>query len=298
MRSDMASRTRVGALRAYWRNYVRAPQYSAAQHHDLRSEDGVALHAVALKGPPGCGGTVLVVPGFGHWGRHAKIVEFAHALAEHANVIVVELRGHGRSQGESRLGAVEYRDVAAAAGLVAEQDAFVLVGISMGSAASVVYAATAAPGQRRADALVSISGPAWWTWERPQSGVDKLLQAANSGLMRWGMRAFMRVRVAPVTDVGWRDPIDLVAALGPIPIVFVHDRRDWYFGVDQVEAMRERAGDTAEIWWRDGGHATDLLTPALYDELVHRVITPVARASSARPSTGPHPATSTSRAPR
>ncbi len=294
----MASRTRIAALGAYWRNYVRAPGYPAARHHDLRSDDDVALHAVSLNGPAGCGVTVVIAPGFGHWSRHAKIVELAYALASHANVIVIELRGHGRSQGESRLGAMEYRDVAAAVQLVPANDAFVLIGISMGSAASVVYAGTAGPGQRRPDALVSISGPAWWTWARPNTGVDKALQAANSGLMRWGMRWFMRVRVAPVTDLGWRDPLELIAALGPIPIVFVHDRKDWYFGVDQVEAMQQRAGDTAEIWWREGGHATDLFTSALYDELVHRVVIPAARANSATPSTRRRPATSRSHAPK
>jgi pimeloyl-ACP methyl ester carboxylesterase len=294
----MASRTPVGALRAWWRNYVAAPDYPQARHHDLYSADDVALHAVALSGPADCGVTVVVVPGFGHWSRHAKIVEFAHALAEHANVIVVELRGHGRSQGESRLGAVEYRDVAAAVALVPAGDACVLIGISMGAAASVVYAGTAGDGQRRPDALVCISGPAWWTWESPKSGVEKLLQAANSGLMRWGMRWFMRVRVAPVTDVGWRDPVDLIGALAPMPIVLVHDRADWYFGVDQVEAMQQRGGDTVEVWWRTGGHATDLLTPALFDDLVHRVVMPAARAGSATPSTRPRPSTSRFRAPR
>jgi hypothetical protein len=41
-----------------------------------------------------------------------------------------------------------------------------------------------------------------------------------------------------------------------------------------------------------------LLTPALCDELVHKVITPAARVGSATPSTGPRPATSTSHEPR
>ncbi|HVT76960.1 MAG TPA: alpha/beta hydrolase [Acidimicrobiales bacterium] len=279
-----------GVLGAWMRNYVVAPRYRAAVDAYVTTSDGVRLHTVALAGPPNNRVTVLIAPGFGHWHRHSKLVEFATAMAAHANVVVLELRGHGHSGGASTLGSVESADVAAAVAAVPADQALVLVGVSLGAAASVVYSGTAAErGRRVPDALVSISGPGWWTPERPRQGAARLLRAASSGVTRGGMRLFMRVRLVDVAGLGWCDPIDVVANITS-PLLLVHDPDDWYFGADQVEALAARAGKTATVWWRPGrGHASDLFDADLYRRIATDVIGPTAawatgRAGSATPS--------------
>jgi hypothetical protein len=277
-----------GFLRAWVRNYVVAPRYANARDGFVTTDDGLRLHTVSLLGPPDCGVTALVAPGFGHWHRHAKVVEFATALSAHANVVVVELRAPGDSEGVSTLGSVESVDVAAAVAGVPVDQSLVLVGVSLGAAASLVYSGTAADrGLRKPDAVVSISGPAWWTPERPRRGAARLLRAASSGVSRGGLRLFMRVRLIDVDGFDWCDPIDVVSGIAPAPLLLVHDPDDWYFGADQVTALAARAGASTTVWWRpDTGHASDLFDAALYERLASDVIAPIAaRAGSATPST-------------
>jgi pimeloyl-ACP methyl ester carboxylesterase len=253
------------------RHYVAAPRHRQATHHHLHAADGTRVHALTVPGPPDCGVTVVISPGFGHWHRHPKIVELVNAMARHANVVLVELRGHGSSQGECSLGTHEHQDVAAAVQLVAPGDRMVLIGISMGAAAAVVYAGTA---QRKPDAIVSISGPGWWDRGNPARGVASVLERAESRIMRAGMHAFMRVRVAAPNSEGWIDPVDVAADLGA-PLTIVHDRADKYFRPEQAEGLAAAAGPTTQIWWRTGGHATDLFNDALYDDLASLVIDPL-----------------------
>ena len=93
--------------------------------------------------------------------------------------------------------------------------------------------------------------------------------------MRRAMRHLMRVRIDGVRSAGRIDPVTLVGAIAPTPLFIVHDRADWYFGVDQAEAMHSAAGATAQLWWRDGGHATDLFDDELRERIVSEVVTPL-----------------------
>jgi pimeloyl-ACP methyl ester carboxylesterase len=268
--------TRPEAVLGWFQKYVAAPKYKPAQRLSFHAADGVRLHAVRLAGPEGCGATVVLAHGFGNWHRHPKIHQFATQLSQHANVIVLDLRGHGFSEGTSTLGALEFLDVAAAVEQVPEQDALILIGSSMGSAASVIYAGRAAAGLggRKADAVVAISGPAWWGGRDAARGVGRVLELAASPFMRFSMKHLMRVRIEGMRLDGRIDPVTVVGAIAPTPVVFVHDKVDWYFGVDQAEAMQSAAGPTARLWWREGGHATDLFNEALTAQIVQDVIEP------------------------
>jgi hypothetical protein len=92
--------------------------------------------------------------------------------------------------------------------------------------------------------------------------------------MRFSMKHLMRVRIEGMRLDGRIDPVTVVGAIAPTPVVFVHDKVDWYFGVDQAEAMQSAAGPTARLWWREGGHATDLFNEALTAQIVQDVIEP------------------------
>ena len=174
--------TTANAVHDWFTKYVAAPRYKKHETVRFHSADGVALHAVRLAGPVGCKVTVVLVHGFGHWHRHPKIHEFANKLAESANVLVLDLRGHGFSGGTSTLGALEWLDVKAAVEQVPAGHKIVLMGASMGAAAVVLYAGMAARGDggRRADAVVAVSGPAWWGGRDAPRGVGRVLELARS----------------------------------------------------------------------------------------------------------------------
>ncbi len=275
----MAQLTNPQAVRGWFQKYVNAPRYKHVEKLRFSTSDGVLLHAVRLVGPPDCGVTVVMAHGFANWHRHPKIHEFATALSQHVNVLVPDMRGHGFSKGTSTLGALEYLDVAATVERVPDTDKLVLLGTSMGAAAAVLYAGRAAHGDggRPADAVIAVSGPAWWGGRDRAKGVGRVLELAASPLMRAALRLLMRVRIAGMQDEGRTDPVTVVGEIAPAPVVFIHDRKDWYFGPDQVEAMMSAAGPTAQLWWRTGGHATDLFTPELAERIVREVLEPLQR---------------------
>jgi pimeloyl-ACP methyl ester carboxylesterase len=281
---SMPKVTTPKAVHDWFTKYVAAPRYK--QHETLRfnSADGVRLHAVRLAGPVGCKVTIVLVHGFAHWHRHPKIHEFASRLADSANVLVVDLRGHGFSGGTSTLGALEWLDVKAAVEQVAPDQSLVLMGASMGAAAVVLSAGMAARGDggRPADAVIAVSGPAWWGGRDAPKGVGRVLELARSPLMRRAMRHLMRVRIDGVRSAGRIDPVTIVGEIAPTPLVIVHDRADWYFGVDQAEAMHSAAGPSAQLWWRQGGHATDLFDDELCARIVREVVAPVVAARAAK----------------
>ncbi|MEY2419904.1 MAG: hypothetical protein QOG90_2584 [Actinomycetota bacterium] len=274
---EMPKVTTPKAVHDWFTKYVAAPHYKKHETLRFNSADGVRLHAVRVAGPANCGVTVVLVHGFGHWHRHPKIHEFANKLAESANVVVLDLRGHGFSGGTSTLGALEWLDVKAAVEQVPANQKLVLMGASMGAAAVVLYAGMAARGDggRKADAVVAVSGPAWWGGRDAPKGVGRVLELARSPLMRRAMRHLMRVRIDGVRPAGRIDPVTIVGEIAPTPLVIVHDRADWYFGVDQAEAMHSAAGSTAKLWWRTGGHATDLFSDELRERIVSEVVQPL-----------------------
>ncbi|HUR76541.1 MAG TPA: alpha/beta fold hydrolase [Acidimicrobiales bacterium] len=272
------------AVHDWFTKYVAAPRYKRSETLRFNSADGVRLHAVRLTGPVGSKVTVVLVHGFAHWHRHPKIHQFAHHLADHANVVVVDLRGHGLSGGTSTLGALEWLDVKAAVEQIPADQSIVLIGASMGASAVVLYAGMAARGDggRGADAVVAVSGPAWWGGPDAAKGVGRVLELTRSPLMRAAMRHLMRVRIDGVRSAGRIDPVTIVSEIAPTPLFIVHDRADWYFGADQAEAMHEAAGSSAQLWWREGGHATDLFDDELCNRIVDDVVGPLAVASDLR----------------
>lgn len=252
---------RSAALRAWFTRYVNAPRYGkAATNLELHTDDGVQLHAVRLAGPAPSRTTVVVAHGFANWHRHPPLHRFVTRLAAHTTVIVVDLRGHGLSRGVSSVGACEWMDVAAAVREVDEHDSLVLLGTSMGAGAAVTYAGLAARdgAMRPADAVVAISGPARW---------GRVLDLNDSLLTRVVLR-LMRVRIGRRQSLPRIDPVTVAEHIAPAPVLLVHDKADWYFGPGHPEALAHTIGRSAQIWWRTGGHATDLLTDELLEELV------------------------------
>jgi pimeloyl-ACP methyl ester carboxylesterase len=262
---------------ARWaRSYPLAPRYRPpATSLRLRSADGTSLAAVALPGPAAAVASVVVVHGFSNSSRTPEVQRLAHELATAAHVVVLDLRGHGRSRGRSTLGRREPDDVDAAVVAAAERAPglpVVAVGVSLGGAASLVAAG-------RGSALagvVAVSAPAW----------PDLTSPAGARLARWRARPSRRAlvwaisgtRLDPAPDEA--EPVTgFVGAIAPGFVVVAHDPGEAVFGPEHAQALYDAAGEPKELWWvPGGGHGRSLLTPAFGERVRDEITTRVAAA--------------------
>jgi pimeloyl-ACP methyl ester carboxylesterase len=256
------------ALTSYARRYVFVPQYRQGTRLALTTADGVHLSADLILGPSDAPATVVLVHGFALSSRTPRIHAFAHDLARHVNVLVPDLRGHGRSGGRCTLGHLEPLDVAAAVEAAPEGVPVVTMGISLGGAAVLLHGGTIGG----VAGVVAISAPAWSnSWDTPAT--ERIRRQVSSRGGRLFLSSVLRTRVA----ADWRgvpDSRHIAGAIAPAFTIVVHDPDDHYFGEEHARTVYEWLRPPKDLWLiPDSGHGTDLLTPTLADRLVARIKT-------------------------
>ena len=261
-------------------NVVRAP--------DLVTADGVRL-AAAYDPPPRAAAqgrvgdrpdvvAFVLVHGFtGSWQRPA-VRRIARGLSAVGAVLSLDLRGHGGSGGRTSVGDTEVLDVDAAVrrARALGHRRVVTVGFSLGAAVVVRQAGLADP-DARPDAVVEVSGPAYWYYRgtAPMRLVHRSTETLGG---RLALRYWMGTRLgAP-----WRQPYPLTPEqaarrLAPTPLLVVHGDADHFFPLEHPAALErsyragaaERGVDSrVSCWVRPGmGHA-ELATD---DALVARI---------------------------
>ena len=245
------------------RRFAFAPRYGREEALHLVTVDGVRLGGARLHGPPDAFATVVLVHGMVQSARTPRIHAFARLLSAHVNVIVPELRGHGRSEGLCTLGRDEPLDVAAAVAAASPDLPVVTVGISLGGASVLLHAGT----HRGVAGVVAVSAPARWaTWDTPAT-----IRVRRYVESRAGRQVLARVLRTRVVDrlVEVPDASRVVAAIAPAFTLIVHDPGDHYFGEEHARTLLQWACEPKDLWLLPGtGHGTDLLTPALGQRLV------------------------------
>ena len=246
------------------RRFAFAPRYRREEELHLVSADGVRLGGARLQGPPGAFATVVLVHGMVQSARTPRIHAFARLLAGHVNVIVPELRGHGRSEGLCTLGRDEPLDVAAAVAAAPSGLPVVTVGISLGGASVLLHAGT----HGGVAGVVAVSSPARWaTWDTPAT-----IRVRRYVESRAGRQVLARVLGTRVVEtlVEVPDASAVVAAIAPAFTLLIHDPGDHYFGEEHARTLYRWASEPKDLWLLPrSGHGTDLLTPALVDRLVN-----------------------------
>jgi pimeloyl-ACP methyl ester carboxylesterase len=234
----------------------------------LTAADGVRLRAV-LHGPLGPE-LVVLVPGFtGHAGTPA-VRRTAARLARHRPVLVLELRGHGRSGGRCTVGDAEVRDLDAAVAWARSHGVSRLaaVGFSLGGSVVIRQAGLAARGQApRPDAVVAVSAPSRW-YIRDTPVMRRLHPLVETRPGRLVARAGFGVRLG----TGWTavppSPLEVVGDIAPAPLLIVHGDSDSYFPVEHPHMLAAAAGPGVTLRIVGGyGHAENSLTPGLVDEI-------------------------------
>ncbi len=249
-----------------WVGGHRAPHRTVG----LTTDDGVDLAATWLPGPDADGPAVVLVHGFAASRRKPAYAFLADHLAGTANVLALDLRGHGGSAGRSTLGAEEWRDVAAAvAALRARgQRHVVVVGLSLGATSTCHALARGL----EVEGAVLISGSARH-WDLALPGMQALEALWRSPVKRrlWQGVAGFRMH-DPATIPPYPDPSDLLAGIDT-PLLVVHGEDDAYFGMDHALALHDAAAGPVALWREPAGfgHAEDGLTPAFCARLAAAV---------------------------
>lgn len=267
---------------ARWaRSYPLAPRYRApAVALRLRAVDGTPLAAVRVPGPPDAPVSFVIVHGFSNWSRSREVHQLVWTLSEWAHVVVLDLRGHGRSSGRSTLGVKEPWDVAAAVSAAlafAPETPVVALGISLGGISSLLAAGRGSP----ISGVVSVSAPAWMDLSSP--GGVRLARWAKTRRGRAMLLALSGTRLDPTAG----DPervAEAVSAIAPRFVVIAHDPGDAVFGPEHAEALFAWAGEPKALWWTPGGgHGRSMLTPELI-ERVRREVSERLAAADAPPA--------------
>ncbi len=208
---------------------------------------------------------VVLLPGFTGCSGRPGVDRVAQALTAYADVLVVNLRGHGASAGLSTLGDREVFDVDAAVGEMRRRgySTVVTVGWSMGGTCALRHAALVGeqvhlrPVEHPADAVVTVSSAGWWFYRgtAPMRRLHWLVQT------QLGRRVARRVFGVRIDSTGWAatplDPAEAAARLD-VPLLVVHGDADGYLPVDHARAIATAAGSDAELWEVPGfGHAEE-----------------------------------------
>ena len=237
----------------------------------LRTADGIRLSATLT--PARCGAklAIVLVPGFSGWSKKPGVARAAAVFAEHADVLQVDLRGHGESDGRTTLADREVFDVDAAVEYARSLGLphVVTVGFSMGGAAVIRQAALVGEEvhghvlSHPVDAVVSVStGDAWYIRDtRPMRRLHWLVLTRIGRLVA---RKAFHVRIDPN---GWTEeplsPLDAAARLH-LPLLVVHGDQDSYLKEKHAYALAEAAAGPVELWMEHGfGHAEEAADPVL-----------------------------------
>ena len=182
-------------------------------------------------------------------------------------VILLDMRGHGRSAGVSTLGWFEVLDVEAAVGWARALGyrSVVTLGFSLGAAVALRHAALRGGVAR----VAAVSGPGQWYFR----GTPRMRLLHHVVLSAGGRRAARILRRTRISADQWPEPLpmDPVAAASRIavPLLVVHGERDELFPASHAERIAAAAAD-GELWvLPEFGHAEGAVDVELACRLKH-----------------------------
>jgi dipeptidyl aminopeptidase/acylaminoacyl peptidase len=218
----------------------------AAEEIDLRSRDGLRLHSWLFRAPEAVA-TVIVL--HGHGGNKHTSLPLAQMLYPRYNVMLLDHRGHGESDGgRTTIGYEERLDVHAAVDQLLERGLgpVGIFGTSMGGVTAIMAAAE----DPRIVAVAADSPYARLRWAvgqvARQRGYPAFVTSALAYLGCLTTSLHLRYRMADF------DPVEVVDRIAPRPIFIMHGVEDELVPVASAHALYARAGEPKELWLIDG----------------------------------------------
>lgn len=237
------------------------------------SSDGVHLRAWFMPTRDAIGGdsTVILVPARG-MGKAGAIRQAKSLMETGSNVLLVDLRGEGDSEGHLRgFGVVESKDVSAAVSYLRQvrprqsRQVFAL-GISEGASAVLGAAAT----DQRIEAVVADS-----VLPSPR---DEIRQSTS--WLPWPLGGYFREATLLFASVQLGHDLRAEGASGsipwisPRPVLLIHGQADTAVPMQAVEKLCSSAGYPIMLWRVPGaGHAEPFLRePQGYSQVVSKTL--------------------------
>lgn len=223
----------------------------------LRADDGTLLHAWWLPASARACGSVLFLHGNAE-NISTHIASVYWMPAQGFNVMLLDYRGYGASEGTPSLPGLQADIAAALRHLVArpgiDSDALIVFGQSLGAAAAIAHVARS-PQRAHVRALV----------------VDSAF-ASYRGIVREKLAGFWLTW--PFQWLAWTvpdesSPVALVAEVSPIPLLLVHGTRDPIVPIVHSARLYAAAREPKAFWRVEGaGHIQAFRSPPWRERLV------------------------------
>lgn len=223
----------------------------------VRAEDGVRIAGVHLDRLDS-DTLVVYAHGFMSSKNHMRVPRFVEALSAYFDVMAIDLRGHGESDGGCTMGAREVLDIEATVAYARRlgYERIVTIGSSMGGASVIRHAAL----YKSQDGVVTIGA-----FADPQDigrlGSDYGLQLLyNSGTLGEVWSYLTRgTRLDALIDQ--EAPYEVVGRITPLPLLLIHGEWDTTVHPRAAQQLFEHANEPKElIIVPRGGHDYPHLT--------------------------------------
>ena len=236
-----------------------------AEELDLTATDGMRLHTWLFHSPNAVASVIVL---HGHGGNKHTVLPLAQMLYPRYNVLLLDHRGHGDSDGgRTTIGYEERLDVHAAVDYLMEHGMgpVGIFGMSMGGATAILAAAE----EPRIAAIVADSPYARLRWAVQQvarlRGYPSFITPAIAFLGCFATALHLRHRMQSF------DPVEVIQQLAPRPLLLMHGVEDDIVPVASAHALFKRASHPKELWLQHGMKHCKAIDEAA-DEFRERIV--------------------------
>lgn len=225
----------------------------------LKTEDGITIAADHYKS--GSYRVLIICPGFMMHKASKPFLMLSKRLSKDFDIITMDFRGHGKSKGTYTFTSREGRDLKAVIDYAKPNYKWIgIIGFSLGAAVAINEIAK----HKYADRLMVVSAPT--EFERIENrflNKDVIISTAKKidwrmGNVRMGNPLLRKTR-----------PIDTVDKISPIPILFVHGKKDAIVNENHSRSLYEKAKEPKRlVIYKECLHAEDIFFGANFDNFV------------------------------